>query len=81
MKRKSPAQSLLESADTLRIVYYDGGIFDREGYAIQIVNSFAHLLYAPGGKPKVWKTEGGAYRAACRMRPDLISWIHSGGIE
>lgn len=76
MKLSKHDQMVVDIAHRLEIIWWHGGLLDKPGYAIRCVNSCASMLV--GCPPKVWKTASGAYRAACKMRPDLLDTF--GGI-
>lgn len=73
MKLSKLDQSLIGHATELTVIPYSSWIFRTDGYAIMIRNSVGGVTLAPGGRTKVWKTQGGAIRAASKLRPDLLA--------
>lgn len=72
MKMSKLALSLVNHADRLAVDYYDGGLFDKPGWTLRLYIGDSRMLIGGGSKVIVWKTENGAYRAACKLRPDLL---------
>lgn len=79
MKLSQNDRMCVDIAHQLSVEWFHGGLFDKSGFAIRCVNSCGSMLL--GVPPKVWKTEGGAYRAACKLRPDLLDTFNAIRIE
>lgn len=75
MKLSKPLQHLVNRADYLEVVptlVRTATTWD-ERYTIRVYSQFGDFATTP----QSWKTAGGAYRAACKLRPDLFPF----GIE
>ncbi len=79
MKLSKHDQMVVDIAHRLEVVWWHGGITGKEGYYIRCYNSCGDMFL--GVTPKRWSTSGGAYRAACKLRPDLLDTYNAITVE
>lgn len=82
MRLTNLGKSLIEHAEVIEIIWLDKEPLDgnKEGYGMLLHIHTSRLVLRSGGDyvPVVYKSKGGARRAAERLRPDLAHTL--GGI-